>query len=82
MASTLAGTGELPPGAIRQLVRFGIVGCSNTLLSWCAYALLVAVGIHYLAASAIAWTLGALNSFLLNRRWTFATLDRAPRWPA
>lgn len=76
MAPTLATRRELPPGLARQLVRFGIVGCSNTVLSWCAYAGLVWLGLHYLLASAIAWTLGALNSYLLNRRWTFRSHDR------
>jgi putative flippase GtrA len=59
-----------------QLVRFGIVGCSNTLLGWCAYALLVWVGVQVLLASGIAWTLGALNSYVHNRRWTFRSRGR------
>jgi putative flippase GtrA len=59
-----------------QLVRFGIVGCSNTLLSWCAFALLVWAGVHHLVASGLAWTLGALNSYVHNRRWTFRSRGR------
>ena len=59
-----------------QLVRFGVVGCSNTALSWCVYALLVRSGMHVLFASAVAWTFGALNSFVLNRRWTFRSRGR------
>jgi putative flippase GtrA len=62
--------------AVRQLIRFGVVGCANTVLSWCAYALLAWLGVHYLLASAIAWILGALNSYLLNRRWTFRSRAR------
>lgn len=61
---------------LAQLVRFGVVGCSNTALSWCAYALLVSAGVGVLLASAIAWTLGAVNSFVLNRRWTFRSRGR------
>jgi putative flippase GtrA len=59
-----------------QLVRFGIVGCTNTLLSWCAYVLLVRAGVQFLAASGIAWILGALNSYVQNRRWTFRSRGR------
>jgi hypothetical protein len=44
-----------------QLVRFGTVGCSNTLLSWCAYVLLVWAG----AATTVV-------TFLLSRQWAFA----------
>jgi len=55
-----------------QFVKFGIVGVSNTLLTLAVYTLLLKVlGVWYLAASAIGFTVGAVNGFLLNRRWTF-----------
>jgi len=42
-------------------------------------ALLVAAGLHYLLASSLAFALGVLNSYSLNRRWTFRS--RARRAP-
>jgi putative flippase GtrA len=55
-----------------QFVKFGIVGVSNTLLTFIVYTLLLKVfGVWYLAASAIGFGVGATNGFLLNRRWTF-----------
>jgi putative flippase GtrA len=55
-----------------QFVKFGIVGVSNTLLTFAVYTLLLKVfGVWYLAASAIGFIVGAVNGFLLNRRWTF-----------
>ena len=55
-----------------QFVKFGIVGVSNTLLTFVVYTLLLKVfGVWYLAASAIGFVVGAINGFLLNRRWTF-----------
>ena len=58
--------------AIVQFVKFGIVGVSNTLLSFAVYTLLLkAFGVWYVAASGIGFTVGAVNGFLLNRRWTF-----------
>lgn len=55
-----------------QFMKFGIVGLSNTLLSFAVYTLLLKVfGVWYLAASAISFAVGAVNGFLLNRRWTF-----------
>ena len=55
-----------------QFVKFGIVGVSNTLLTLVVYTLLLKVfGVLYLAASAIGFVVGAINGFLLNRRWTF-----------
>src|SRR6266436_5178090 len=58
---------------IVQFLKFGIVGVSNTLLFFATYTLLLKVfGVWYLAASAIGFAVGAVNGFLLNRRWTFA----------
>jgi putative flippase GtrA len=59
-----------------QWLRFVIVGASNTLLSWCVYALLEHVGVHYLLASGIAFAIGAINSYVFNRRWTFRSHGR------
>jgi putative flippase GtrA len=56
-----------------QFIKFGLVGVSNTLLTFVIYTLLLKVfGVWYLLASAIGFMVGATNGFLLNRRWTFA----------
>ncbi len=56
-----------------QFIKFGIVGVSNTLIAFAVYTVLLKVfGVWYLAASAIGFILGAINGFLLNRRWTFS----------
>src|SRR5262249_14079355 len=55
-----------------QFVKFGIVGVSNTLLTFVVFTVLVkGFGVWYVAASAIGFLVGTVNSFLLNRRWTF-----------
>jgi putative flippase GtrA len=57
---------------VGQFVKFGIVGVSNTLLSFAVYTVLLkGFGMWYLAASAISFAVGAINGFLWNRRWTF-----------
>jgi putative flippase GtrA len=64
--------GRLNAQVVVQLVKFGIVGVSNTLLSLAVYTVLLKVfGVWYLAASAIGFAVGAVNGFLLNRKWTF-----------
>jgi putative flippase GtrA len=64
--------GRLNAAAIVQFVKFGIVGVSNTLLFFAIYTVLVkGFGVWYVAASAIGYIVGAVNGFLLNRRWTF-----------
>ena len=62
---------HLPLG---QLARFVVVGATNTLISFVAYSLLVASRPSPPAA-AIAFALGAVNGYVLNRRWTFAAPD-------
>jgi len=53
-------------------LKFGIVGVSNTLLTFVVFTILVKVfGLWYVAASALGFVVGACNGFLLNRRWTF-----------
>ena len=55
-----------------QLWRYLAVGATNTTVTLTAYALALQAGAHYLVAGAIAFALGALNGFVLNRTWTFA----------
>lgn len=55
-----------------QFLKFGIVGVSNTLIAFAVYTILLKVfGVWYVAASGIGFAVGAVNGFLLNRRWTF-----------
>ena len=57
---------------LREFAKFCAVGVSNTALSLIAFAIAVRAGVPYLAASAAAFTLGALNGYTLNRVWTFS----------
>jgi putative flippase GtrA len=67
--------GERP--LVRQFARFALVGVSNTTLSWLAYPALLAVGTEAVpAAAAAAFALGALNGYVWNSRWTFASAGR------
>lgn len=63
----------------RQWLRFAVVGVSNTLLSTAVFAVLFHLGVPYLLGSALAFALGALNSYTFNRRWTFRS--DGPRAP-
>jgi putative flippase GtrA len=64
---------HLSAPVVVQFVKFGIVGISNTVLAFAIYTVLLKVfGVWYLAASAVGFVVGAINGFLLNRRWTFA----------
>jgi len=70
LAGSVRGLGA---PVVVQFVKFGIIGVSNTLIAFAVYTLLLkGFGVWYLAASAIGFALGAVNGFLLNRRWTFS----------
>jgi putative flippase GtrA len=60
-----------------QLARFLVVGVGNTILSFAAYRLLLAVEVWYVLAAALAFAAGAANGYIFNRRWTFAARDTA-----
>jgi putative flippase GtrA len=60
----------------RQWLRFATVGVTNTVLSLALYAALLGLGTFYLVASAVAFAIATLNSYALNRRWTFRSTGR------
>jgi putative flippase GtrA len=60
-------------------VRFTLVGATNTVVYAAAYMTLERAGVRYMVASILAFVIGALNSYVLNRRWTFRS--NAPRAP-
>jgi len=67
------------PGAssalVRQFARFALVGATNTLLTFAVYLSLRAAGTPYLVAGAAGFAVGAVNGYVLNRRWTFSATD-------
>jgi putative flippase GtrA len=60
---------------VAQFARFLVVGVSNTALSLIVYTALLAFGTPYWLSGAAAFAAGALNGYVLNRRWTFASPD-------
>jgi putative flippase GtrA len=58
-----------------QFVRFCVVGASGYAVNLVVYAALLVVGLHYLAAAAIAFLVAAASNYLVNRTWTFRTRD-------
>jgi putative flippase GtrA len=64
----MAGSADEPR---TQFARFCVVGAGNTLVTLLATAAGLALGLHYLTAGALAFALGAVNGYVLNRSWTF-----------
>lgn len=56
----------------RQLIKFGIVGVGNTLISLALIYLFDKVmGLGFQIANPLAYFLATLNSYYLNKKWTF-----------
>lgn len=56
---------------IKQFIKFGFVGVSNTLINWCVFLVLVNLGFYYISANVIAYLVATANSFLWNSKWVF-----------
>lgn len=55
----------------RQFVKFGIVGVTNTIISYVIYAAMVYAGCHYLVASVTSFVISVAWSFYWNNRMVF-----------
>ena len=60
-----------------RVVRFGLVGVLNTAVDFALFALLF-YGAEWplLGANAAAYSVAAVNSYLLNKYWTFGDTSR------
>lgn len=56
---------------IGQFIKFGIVGVSNTLISYVVYGVLVNIHIDYLVASIEGFIISVLNSYYWNNKYVF-----------
>lgn len=59
-----------------RIARFCVVGVSNTVVALVTFVLLVHLGLPAPLASGLAFCAGAVNSYQLNRRWTFSGMLR------
>lgn len=56
---------------IKQFLKFGIVGLSNTLISLAVYYILVYLGCHYILANACGFIISVINAFYWNNKYVF-----------
>lgn len=58
--------------AIRQFIKFAIVGVSNTVIDFSLYLMFTRwLGLYFLLANAFSFILAASWSYIINKRWTF-----------
>lgn len=59
-----------------QLLRFCMVGFANMTVDFAVFFVLTYYGMLYLPAQALSYSAGVVNSFVLNRSWTFRLTSR------
>ena len=62
-----------------QVIKFGIVGCSNTLIALAIYWILEEIGVYYLIAFAIGEIISILNAYIWSNFFVFKKEDAATR---
>jgi putative flippase GtrA len=62
-----------------QFIKFGIVGLSNTAISYGIYAGLVYFSVYYITANVIAFVVSVFNSFFWNNKYVFTKNKDAKR---
>lgn len=56
---------------IIQFIKFNLVGIVNTLVDFSVFTVLTFFGMYYMAAQVISYSCGVVNSFVMNKYWTF-----------
>ncbi|MBR6736413.1 MAG: GtrA family protein [Oscillospiraceae bacterium] len=54
-----------------RFVKFGITGVMNTAVDFFVFTVLSWVGVGIYLAQVISYSAGMLNSYIVNRKWTF-----------
>jgi len=62
---------------IKQFIKFGIVGVSNTVIALGTYYLLIFLGVHYLIANGIAFVISVCNAYFWNSRFVFKVKSKS-----
>lgn len=59
---------------IKKFLKFGITGVMNTAVDFVVYTLLISLcGMGLYVSQVISYCCGMLNSYIVNRKWTFST---------
>jgi len=71
---------ELASRGRREFIKYCLIGVLNTVLDWAIYLGLTRIFIfwaeHFIYAKTISYIVGIINSYALNRLWTFRSKDK------
>ncbi|MBX4260782.1 GtrA family protein [Clostridium estertheticum] len=66
---------------VKQFIKFGIVGLSNTLISLATYYILIYFGINYIVANTVGFIISVLNAYYWNSKFVFKKSSKASLKP-
>ncbi|WP_371018663.1 GtrA family protein [Pseudalkalibacillus sp. JSM 102089] len=69
----------LPKNKSNKLVKFGITGIINTFVDLIVFFLFSSIGMTYWIAQSISYSSGVVNSYMVNRKWTFQQTGKRNR---
>lgn len=59
-------------GKFKELSRFSIIGVLNTLIDFITFTIFNSLfGVNYVISQLAGYSLGVVNSFVFNKKWTF-----------
>ena len=58
-------------GTANEILRFGVVGLGSNALLYLLYLAATAVGVEPKVAVSLIYLVGVLQTFILNKRWSF-----------
>jgi putative flippase GtrA len=59
-------------GLFWQFIRFGIVGLASNLVLYLIYCGITSIGFDYKLVMSLLYVVGVLQTFVLNKKWTFS----------
>ncbi|QWG58879.1 GtrA family protein [Bacillus mycoides] len=62
---------------MEKLLKFGLVGIFNTLITFISFTVLVKFEMNYLIANTIGFLLGVANSYYWNKNWVFKSNNKS-----
>lgn len=62
-----------------QVIKFGIVGCSNTVISLVVYWILCYFGVHYMISFAIGEVVSIVNAYFWSNLFVFKEKEKGKR---
>lgn len=67
---------KLFSGEIWRFIKFGLTGVMNTLVDYAVFLVLSYIGVNIYLSQVASYSCGMLNSYVVNRSWTFNSQKR------